>query len=194
MTDIGRRRERNQDNTTHYVPSDAAVLAEKGALFVVCDGMGGHAAGEVASELAVETIRDAYYAEAPTDIITGITNAIGEANQTIYNYAHEHPELTGMGTTCVALVVHGGRAYVVNIGDSRAYIVRKGTMRQVSLDHSWVAEQVRAGILSESQARTHAHRNVITRSLGTQMNVSGDIFIETLADGDRVLLCSDGLH
>src|SRR5262249_9947297 len=118
----------------------------------------------------------------------------GEANQTIYNYAHEHPELTGMGTTCVALVVHGGRAYIVNIGDSRAYIVRNGTMRQVSLDHSWVAEQVRAGILSESQARTHAHRNVITRSLGTQMNVSGDIFIETLADGDRVLLCSDGLH
>jgi serine/threonine protein phosphatase PrpC len=194
MTDIGRRRERNQDNTTHYVPTDATVLAEKGALFVVCDGMGGHAAGEVAAELAVKTIKEAYYAGSPPDIITGITDAIGEANYTIFNYAREHPELAGMGTTCVALVVHGGRAYVVNIGDSRAYLVRDGSMRQVTLDHSWVAEQVRAGILSETQARTHAHRNVITRSLGTQMNVNGDIFIETLADGDRVLLCSDGLH
>ena len=194
LTDVGRRRERNQDNVAHFVPQDEHVLVEKGALFVVCDGMGGHAAGEVAAELGVNSIRDIYYASDDSDIITGLANAIKQANQTIYQFAREHPEMTGMGTTCVALVVQGGRGYFLNIGDSRGYLVRESQMRQITLDHSWVAEQVRAGLLTEEQARTHAHRNVITRSLGTQPNVSADLFIETLQDGDRVLLCSDGLH
>jgi serine/threonine protein phosphatase PrpC len=194
LTDVGQRRERNQDNTTHHVPTDEAELAEKGALFVVCDGMGGHAAGEVAAELGVNAIRQTYFSSPHTDIISAIADAIKAANERIYQYAREHAEMSGMGTTCVALVLHGGRAYFVNIGDSRAYIVRGGSMRQVTLDHSWVAEQVRAGVLTEDQARTHAHRNVITRSLGTQPNVNADLFIETLREGDRVLLCSDGLH
>ena len=194
LTDVGRRRERNQDNVSHQVPSDERVLEDKGALFVVCDGMGGHAAGEVASEMAVQSLLDAYYAGADDDIITAVANAIKQANQAVFRYAGEHPEMKGMGTTCVALVVHGGRAYFVNIGDSRGYLIRNGVMRQITLDHSWVAEQVRAGLLTEEQARTHAHRNVITRSVGTQPHVSADLFIETLRDGDRVLLCSDGLH
>lgn len=194
LTDVGRRRERNQDNVTHLIPSDETVLAEKGALFVVCDGMGGHAAGEVAAEFGVNTIRDVYFSTHDDDIISGLANAVKVANETIFNYARQHSEMTGMGTTCVAVVVQGGRGYFLNIGDSRAYIVRDGAMRQITLDHSWVAEQVRAGLLTEEQARTHAHRNVITRSLGTQPNVSADLFIETLHDGDHILLCSDGLH
>ena len=194
LTDVGRRRERNQDHVSHQVPSDERVLEDKGALFVVCDGMGGHAAGEVASQMVVESLLEAYYSGADSDIITAVANAIKQANQAVFRYASEHPEMKGMGTTCVALVVHGGRAYFVNIGDSRGYLVRNGVLRQITLDHSWVAEQVRAGLLSEEQARTHAHRNVITRSVGTQPNVSADLFIETLRDGDRVLLCSDGLH
>ena len=194
VTDVGRRRERNQDNVTHLVPSDADVLAAKGALFVVCDGMGGHAAGEVASELGVNSIREEYFATDETEIIKAFAHAIKQANQRIFSYAREHAEMTGMGTTCVALVLHGGRAYFVNIGDSRGYIIRDGKMRQVTLDHSWVAEQTRAGLLTEEQARNHAHRNVITRSLGTQPTVSADLFVETLREGDRVLLCSDGLH
>ena len=194
LTDVGRRRERNQDNVTHFVPSDEGVLAEKGALFVVCDGMGGHAAGEVAAEFGVNTIRDVYFSTHDDDIISGLANAVKVANETIFNYARQHPEMSGMGTTCVAVAVHDGRGYFLNIGDSRAYVVRDGKMRQITLDHSWVAEQVRAGLLTEEQARTHAHRNVITRSLGTQPNVSADLFIETLRDGDRILLCSDGLH
>lgn len=194
LTDVGRRRERNQDNVTHLIPSDPQMLDEKGALFIVCDGMGGHAAGEVASELGVKTIREEYYNTAGSDVITAIATAVERANATIYQHAVEHPELSGMGTTCVALVIAGGRAFVVNIGDSRAYIIRHGKMRQVTRDHSWVAEQVRVGLLTEEQARTHSHRNVITRSLGTQPNVTADLFIETMHDGDRVLLCSDGLH
>ncbi len=99
-----------------------------------------------------------------------------------------------MGTTLVVAVLHRGVLYVANIGDSRAYLLRDGTIRQVTLDHSWVAEQVRAGVLTEEQARTHVHRNVITRSLGTQPEVVADLFIEQLHDGDILLLCSDGLH
>ncbi len=194
LTDVGKRRERNQDNVTHFVPDDDEVLEHKGALFVVCDGMGGHAAGEVAAEIGVNSLRDIYFQSDDKDVIAGVANAIKRANEAIYTYAREHAGMTGMGTTCVALLVHGGRGYFVNIGDSRAYLVRDGAMRQVTLDHSWVAEQVRAGVLTEEQARTHAHRNVITRSLGTQPTVSADLFIETLHDGDRVLLCSDGLH
>jgi serine/threonine protein phosphatase PrpC len=194
LTDVGRRRERNQDNTTHHVPTDEAELAKKGALFVVCDGMGGHAAGEVAAEIGVNAIRDTYFASTKTDIIDGLADAIRTANERIFEHASEHPELAGMGTTCVALLIHGGRAYFVNIGDSRAYLARDGKLRQVTLDHSWVAEQVRAGVLTEEQARVHAHRNVITRSLGTQPNVNADLFIEKLREGDRILLCSDGLH
>ena len=191
---MGRRRERNQDNVTHLVPIDEDTLAAKGALFVVCDGMGGHAAGEVASDLGVTSIREEYFATDESDIIKAFAHAIKQANQRIFSYAREHAEMTGMGTTCVALVLHGGRAYFVNIGDSRGYIIRDGKMRQVTLDHSWVAEQTRAGLLTEEQARTHAHRNVITRSLGTQATVNADLFVETLREGDRVLLCSDGLH
>jgi serine/threonine protein phosphatase PrpC len=156
--------------------------------------MGGHAAGEVASELGVNAVRDHYYSSHEKDVIDNIAVAIKSANEAIYLYAQEHPESKGMGTTCVAVLIHGGRAYFVNIGDSRAYLVRDGDMRQVTYDHSWVAEQVRAGLLTEEQARTHAHRNVITRSLGTGPSVTADLFVETVKQGDRILLCSDGLH
>src|SRR5215467_9714748 len=194
LTDVGRKRERNQDNVTHFIPPDENVLEEKGALFVVCDGMGGHAAGEVAAELGVNTIRDSYYSSRSKDTINALAAAIETANDTIYNHAREHPELSGMGTTCVVAAVVDGRVFVVNIGDSRAYLVRDGKMRQITRDHSWVAEQVRVGLLTEEQARNHSHRNVITRSLGTQPNVTADLFVETMHNGDRVLLCSDGLH
>jgi serine/threonine protein phosphatase PrpC len=194
LTDVGRRRERNQDNVTSHIPSEPEVLAEKGALFVVCDGMGGHAAGEVAADLGVQTIRDVYFDIHGQDVITTIAQAVKSANEMIYSTARATVEYGGMGTTCVALVVAGGRGYIVNIGDSRAYIARDGSVRQVTQDHSWVAEQVRNGVITEEQARVHAHRNVITRSLGTMPSITADLFVETLHDGDRVLLCSDGLH
>lgn len=194
LTDVGRKRERNQDNVTHFIPDDAEVLARRGALFVVCDGMGGHAAGEIAAEIAVKTIREQYFQDTDEDIISALAHAIQSANSAIFDHAREHQARSGMGTTCVLAVLAGGRAFFANIGDSRAYVLREGKLRQVTRDHSWVAEQVRAGILTEQQARTHAHRNVITRSLGTQPDVTADLFIETMRDGDRILLCSDGLH
>lgn len=194
LTDVGRRRERNQDNVIHFVPTDADLLARRGALFVVCDGMGGHAAGEIASEIGVRTIREVYFQETDEDVVTALARAIRSANNAIFEHAREHQTHSGMGTTCVVLALVGGRGFFANIGDSRGYILRDGSLRQVTQDHSWVAEQVRAGILTEEQARVHAHRNVITRSLGTQPDVTADLFIEEMREGDRVLLCSDGLH
>ena len=193
LTDVGRKREHNEDNMAYVIPKDALVMARKGALFIVADGMGGHAAGEVASEIAVDTVSNTYYQDDNDDVPTSLLFSIRRANAAIHQRAAENMLRSGMGTTCVAAVLRGNVAYVANVGDSRAYLVRGSRMRQVSQDHSWVAEQVRAGLLTEEQARTHAQRNVITRSLGTQTEVEIDIFREVLEEGDTLLLCSDGL-
>ena len=193
LTDVGRRRDSNEDSMTRLVPKDPKLMERKGAIFVVADGMGGHAAGEVASEIAVETVREEYYESPSDEVMQILAQAIKQANQVIYDRAIEQATRAGMGTTCVAVVVRGPLAYIANVGDSRVYLIRGGQIRQVTHDHSWVAEQVRAGMLTDEQARTHAHRNVITRALGTQPEVEADLFVEPLQDEDYLLLCSDGL-
>lgn len=193
LTDVGRKREHNEDNMAHVIPNDPQVMTKKGALFIVADGMGGHAAGEVASEIAVDTISNVYYQEESEDTATSLIQAIKRANMQIHQRAAENMLRSGMGTTCVAAVLRGNMAYIANVGDSRAYLLRNGQVKQVSRDHSWVAEQVRAGFLTEDQARTHAQRNVITRCLGTQADVDIDIFSERLEENDSLVLCTDGL-
>ncbi len=193
LTDVGRKRPHNEDNMAYVIPKDPQVMTKKGALFIVADGMGGHAAGEVASEIAVDTVSYAYYQEDDDDIAASLVHAIKRANTLIHQRAAENMLRSGMGTTCVAGVLRGGTAYIANVGDSRTYLVRKGQVRQISQDHSWVAEQVRVGLLTEEQARSHAQRNVITRCLGTQADVEVDIFAEELEEGDSFILCSDGL-
>src|SRR5256884_9099578 len=193
LTDVGRKREHNEDNMAYVIPKDPQVMAKKGALFIVADGMGGHAAGEVASEIAVDTVSNVYYQDDSDDVAYSLLHAIKRANALIHQRAAENMLRSGMGTTCVAAVLRGNMAYIANVGDSRAYLVRDGQVRQVSQDHSWVAEQVRAGILTEDQARTHAQRNVITRCLGTQADVEIDVFAEPLQEGDSLVLCTDGL-
>ena len=193
LTDVGRKREHNEDNMAYVIPKDPQVMAKKGALFIVADGMGGHAAGEVASEIAVDTVSSMYYQDDSDDLAVSLMHAIKRANASIHQRAAENMSRSGMGTTCVTAVLRGDMAYVANVGDSRAYFIRNGQVRQVSQDHSWVAEQVRAGILTEDQARTHAQRNVITRCLGTQADVEIDVFAEPLQEGDSLVLCTDGL-
>ena len=193
LTDVGRKREHNEDNMAYVIPKDQQVMAMKGALFIVADGMGGHAAGEVASEIAVDTVSNAYYMDDNEDVATPLLQAIKRANASIYQRAAENMLRSGMGTTCVAAVLRGDMSYIANVGDSRAYLVRGNQVRQISQDHSWVAEQVRAGLLTEDQARTHAQRNVITRCLGTQPDVEVDVFREPLQEGDCLVLCTDGL-
>src|SRR5256884_8152646 len=193
LTDVGRKREHNEDNMAYVIPKDPQVMAKKGALFIVADGMGGHAAGEVASEIAVDTVSNVYYQDDSDDVAYSLLHAIKRANALIHQRAAENMLRSGMGTTCVAAVLRGNMAYIANVGDSRAYLVRDGQVKQVSQDHSWVAEQVRAGLLTEDQARTHAQRNVITRCLGTQADVEIDVFPEQLEDKDALVLCTDGL-
>ena len=193
LTDVGRKREHNEDNMAHVIPKDPQVMARKGALFIVADGMGGHAAGEVASEIAVDAVTNVYYQDDSDDVAISLLHAIKRANAMIHQRAAENMLRSGMGTTCVAAVLCGSMAYIANVGDSRAYLVRNGQVRQISQDHSWVAEQVRAGLLSEEQARTHAQRNVITRCLGTQAEVEVDVFSEPLEENDALVLCTDGL-
>jgi len=194
LSDRGRVRLNNEDAHGQFVPETTAEVEERGVVFVVADGMGGHRGGEIASRIAVRTILAFYTADSGTDRAKALTRAFHEANQTIIQEAVSDSTLFGMGTTCTALALHQGRAYFAHVGDSRCYLVRHGKILQVTNDHSIVGEMVRSGILSDEDARTHPKRNVITRSLGAQP----DVMAETpesiaLEVGDTFLLCSDGL-
>ena len=193
-TDVGLKRQHNEDTVAHIIPKDPEILTKKGALFIVADGMGGHAAGEVASEMAVSAVTTLYYQnDDGSDAPECLRRSIKYANAIIFQKAMENVEHNGMGTTCVATVLLGEVAYIANVGDSRAYLVRKGQVRQISQDHSWVAEQVRAGSMTEADARQHEMRNMITRSLGSLPDVEVDLFVEPVEEGDTLVMCSDGL-
>jgi len=190
----GYARENNEDcyNIADEWPGQKDV-ASKGYLHVVADGMGGHAAGQEASHRAVRRVLEEYYADLSADILQSLRSAISRANTEVWEAASRDPQLAGMGTTLVAAVLKGSSLYLGNVGDSRAYLVRDGEIRQLTRDHSWVAEQVRAGVLKLEEARRHPFRNVITRSVGAQPDVKVDVFLEELRHGDRVMLCTDGV-
>ena len=193
-SDVGCVRDLNEDNAYWSKPDSEAQLAKKGVLVVVCDGMGGHAGGEIASKLAVETIESYYYsASAPTT--EALKSALEAANSAIFNKAKREPQLRGMGTTGTALVLRGGQAYCAHVGDSRLYLVRGGGIYQMSEDHSAVMELVRRGLLRAEEARNHPQKNVVLRAVGTQPQVEVSVWDEPfpIREGDRWLLCSDGL-
>ncbi|WP_129628704.1 PP2C family protein-serine/threonine phosphatase [Candidatus Oscillochloris fontis] len=179
-SDIGMRREVNQDAYGTTELSQATLL-------LVCDGMGGHAAGEVASRLAVDTILATFVEDAPPD--TALRQAFVVANETIYREGRG-----SMGTTGVAALLRGDTLFVANVGDSRAYLIREGQISQISRDHSFVSDQVAAGLMTPEQARTSNVRNIITRALGYQAEVQVDTFNLALLPGDTVVLSSDGMH
>jgi len=192
-TDVGRSRDHNEDYVEAFSPQDPAQRQQKGDLFVVADGMGGHQAGDVASQSAVRVFSHEYYADPDTDIRGSLIRAIKKANAYIYQQAQQMPSRAGMGTTIVAAVIRGQELHLANVGDSRAYLMRQGKVSQVTRDHSFVAEQVRAGVLTPEEARSHPQRNVITRALGSKPEVKVDTYSGQLQAGDTLLLCSDGL-
>jgi serine/threonine protein phosphatase PrpC len=197
-TDVGCKRSNNEDNLVTVLPDDPQLFQTRGALFVVADGMGGHLHGEMASELAVETVRKAYYQSQDEDVAISLQHAIRLANKIIYGenvllQVDMESSRVGMGTTCIAAVLQGNTLTVANVGDSRAYVVHNGQMHQISQDHSIVAEMVRAGLITAEQARSHARRNQIYRCLGSEPEVEVDVFTETVVEGDVVMLCTDGL-
>lgn len=185
-TDVGKTRDHNEDD---FGIGEGAGVDQYGELLVVCDGMGGHAAGEVASRLGVETILSTYYSDSSSDRIDVLRRAFERANERI------HAEGRGaMGTTGVAALFYNGMLHVANVGDSRAYLIRNDDICQISRDHSLVGEQVAAGVITADQAKSSYYRNVITRALGYQSEVQVDMFHLPLQVGDTVVLCSDGLH
>lgn len=186
-TDVGVIRSGNEDN---YL-----MVPDRG-VFIVADGMGGHAAGEVASEMAVRIIaRELGDISRVTNTEASdlIRNSIIRANSTIFQRTLSEQDKRGMGTTATAMVIIGDNYLIGQVGDSRAYLLRDGTLVQLTKDHSYVQEQVDAGYLSPEEARTHPYSNVITRCVGANVDVTPDVYSGTLQAGDVYLLASDGL-
>jgi len=171
------------------------MLPQRG-LFIVADGMGGHAAGEVASEMAVRIIAKELgevQGQSDADVAERMRTAIQRANGAIFERTLTEHDKRGMGTTATALALNGPRYLIGQVGDSRAYVLRDRRLMQLTKDHSYVQEQVDAGYLTPAQARTHPYSNVITRCVGANNEVSPDIYVGALRPGDTYLLASDGL-
>lgn len=197
LTHVGRQRQHNED---------AFLVEDDAKLFLVADGMGGHAAGEIASRIAVESINefivhtkeeDGTWPHAYDENYKRATNrlvaAVRLANTRVLEAMRKDARLRGMGTTVVACLADGSTMSVAHVGDSRAYLVRDGNLSRITNDHSWVFEQVQAGMLTESEAEKHPLRNVITRALGGALQVTPDASEIEARAGDVFLLCSDGL-
>ncbi|MGH9092774.1 MAG: Stp1/IreP family PP2C-type Ser/Thr phosphatase, partial [Acidimicrobiales bacterium] len=183
-TDVGRVRSSNQD-----------LSLEAPNLYAVADGMGGHAGGEVAAQVAVDALREAFARHATLD---GLRQAVGEANAAVWRQSQQRVELRGMGTTLTAAALVAGTdgrdvIALANVGDSRAYLFSGGRVTQVTADHSLAEEKVRHGELTEAEAAVHPHRHILTRALGVAAGVEVDLWELHLQVGDRLLLCSDGL-
>lgn len=189
QTDVGLKRNNNQD----FVYASDQKVGRLPSLFIVADGMGGHAAGDLASRLSVETAVDCISNSAKDSIVLILAEAIQKANETVLQRAQESPELSGMGTTFVAGVIDGDTLYAANVGDSRLYVIDDDRIDQITEDHSLVEEMVRSGRLRKDQMRDHPEKNIITRAIGGDIRVVADFFDVGLHKGDIVLLCSDGL-
>jgi PPM family protein phosphatase len=197
LTHVGRQRQHNED---------AFLVQPDARLFLVADGMGGHAAGEIASRIAVDSISefiihtkedDGTWPHAYDEHFKRSTNrlmaAVRMANTRVLEAMRKDARLRGMGTTVVACLADGATVSVAHVGDSRAYLIRDGQISRITNDHSWVFEQVQAGMLTEAEAEKHPLRNVITRALGGALQVNPDASEIEAVPGDVFLLCSDGL-
>lgn len=190
-TDTGKVRSNNQD---------ALFVLPEQKLYIIADGVGGHNSGEIASRMAVQQIA-AYVSEYPIEeqrsdmqLRDYFLNCLHSVNQAICRKAGENEENKGMATTVVVVYLRNSNAYVINVGDSRAYLVRDKVIRQITEDHTYVNELLRSGSITEEEARQHPQRNMITRALGGEMTVVPDFFQFQIYGGDLILMCTDGLY
>lgn len=202
---LGRRAKRSETAVVYAASSEAGPVRQVnqdsffvgevggGYLAVVADGMGGHSTGEVASQKAVEIIRREL-AQSSSYPPAALARAVQSANLEIFDYAADHPEHHGMGTTLTSVFIDDQVGLVGHVGDSRLYLIRDGTIRQLTFDHSWVAERVRQGTLTSDEAKNHRLRNIITNALGALPEVKLDLSHFEVHKGDRLLLCSDGVN
>ncbi len=191
LTDIGKVRNINQD---------AFFSDNKKGIFIVADGMGGHAGGEIASKMCIDTIKNGIAEKIVsaemeiTKVRMTLVQITNQASTLIYERALEHPDLRGMGTTATCLIIRGDQAFFSHVGDSRCYLFRQKLLYQLTEDHSFVQEQIKSGVIDEEQASSHYLRNVITRSVGYQEEEEVDSGNLKIEKDDIFLLCSDGLY
>ena len=185
------------------VNQDTFLVNENYGIFIVADGMGGHAGGEIASKMCVNIICDEIKSrllnlkksEPQSYLTSELSDIVNKASTKIYEKSLEEPSLKGMGTTVSLLLVsQGNLGYIAHVGDSRLYLIRSGFIYQITEDHSLVAEQVKSGLITEEEAKYHQLRNVITRSVGYQENEYVDTSVIPLYKNDHIIICSDGLH
>lgn len=200
-TNPGRQRQVNEDS---YLDLDVlrrrgaslpaeAMIQQRGRLWIVADGMGGHVGGKEASVTVVTQIMQHYYTSHTEDIVQNLQQAIQQANLVVYSHAQQNPNLEGMGSTLVTAVLKSGMLYVAWVGDSRAYILRQGQLGRLTRDHSWVQQAFDQGTLTEEEVTNHPNRNVILRSVGAKPDVEPELRQQPVLPHDIFLLCSDGL-
>lgn len=193
-TEIGMQREHNEDKYDQFDPEMPHLLANRGRLWAVADGMGGHAAGQRASEFGLRFLLRDYFLATDIDATTALSAAIMHANDKLVDATKQHPEYQGMGSTLVALVLIDDVATIAHVGDSRAYLLRSGAEpEQLTQDHSWVEDQVRAGSMTREEAEQSRYRNVISRCLGMEGMPGPDIQKITVQAGDVFVIVSDGV-
>ncbi|MCR4616986.1 MAG: Stp1/IreP family PP2C-type Ser/Thr phosphatase [Lachnospiraceae bacterium] len=188
-TDIGKKRKINQD----YVYAYTEKIGNLSNLFIVADGMGGHAAGDYASRTAVDVMEEFIESSFEKNSQTLLVKAVETANSEVFSRAGANKQYEGMGTTVVAATFVGRFLQVVNVGDSRLYLLRAGDIRQISVDNSLVEDMIRSGGITREQAKNHPDKNIITRAVGVKDYVECDVYTEELKSGDIIMLCSDGL-
>ncbi len=192
-TDLGRVRENNEDKFEFYIPDDESLLATRGHVYLVCDGMGGHSAGQIASEITAKTFIEVYLHHPATDAAVAATSAAHAANRFVKDIGAAVPSRRGMGTTLSGLMLIQDQALIVQVGDSRVYRMRDSVLSQVTTDHTWVEDVVSKGVMSREDAEQHQYKHVIMQAIGGDIELSPDTFWLDLLPGDRFLLCSDGL-
>lgn len=195
-SDVGRKRSGNEDSFALWVSDDSGREHPADTLLVVCDGMGGSNAGEVASRIAVDAVVRTFQEAADDDAGEVLVQAVEAANVEVWEHSRTRTDLNGMGTTCTVVALKGDAACVAHVGDSRAYLVRGGRARQITTDHSLVAQLVARKQLTPDEARHDPRRNVVTRSVGVAQSVEVDVvrLDEPMRPGDTLLVCTDGLH
>ncbi len=192
-TDLGRVRENNEDKFEYFLPEDATTLASRGLVFLVCDGMGGHAAGQIASELTAKTFIDVYLNHPSSEPEVAMSGGVTAANRYVLDVSRAVPSRRGMGTTLSGLILLQDQAFTVQVGDSRVYRLRSGELTMLTQDHTYIEEAIRSGALTPEEAENHPYKHVLTRAVGTEDALNPDVSRWDVAEGDLYLLCSDGL-
>jgi len=195
LTDVGLQRANNEDSSLYWEPESDDEFRRKGRLAVIADGMGGHDGGQEASRMAVETVRQVYEHEFAGDPQATLVAGLQTAHNAIQHFAAQHPQFTGMGTTCTALAIVDRQLSFAHVGDSRLYLLREDKLSRLTRDHSYVSRLVETGIVRLEDAESHPQRHILTAALGSGHAIVPDAPEQsvTLQEGDTLILCTDGL-